>query len=119
MENNIIKICKIHGETEFTYRTDKRFRCKKCNTDAVIKRRKTVKIKAVEYKGGCCQKCGYDKCISALEFHHLDPNQKDFHISKSGHSRSWERVKNELDKCVLLCSNCHKETHEEIEKMSS
>jgi 5-methylcytosine-specific restriction endonuclease McrA len=119
MENNIIKVCKIHGETEFAYRSDNRHRCKKCNTDAVIKRRKKIKIDAIRYKGGSCQKCGYDKCVSALEFHHLDPNEKDFNISKSGHSRSWERVKNELDKCVLLCSNCHKETHEELEKTSS
>jgi 5-methylcytosine-specific restriction endonuclease McrA len=119
MENNIIKICKIHGESEFSYRSDKRYRCKKCNSDAVIKRRKQIKLDAIQYKGGKCEKCGYDRCVGALEFHHLDPNKKDFNISKSGHSRSWKRVKDELDKCILLCSNCHKETHEELNKMSS
>ena len=119
MGNTINKICKIHGETEFAYRTDNRHRCKKCNTDAVIKRRKRIKLDAIEYKGGKCEKCGYNKCVGALEFHHSDPKEKDFHISQSGHSRSWERVKDELDKCVLLCSNCHKEIHEELHNTSS
>jgi predicted DNA-binding protein YlxM (UPF0122 family) len=78
---------------------------------AVNKRRRKIKEMAIAYKGGVCQECGYDKCNSALEFHHLDPNEKDFNISKNGHSRSWKRVKDELDKCILVCSNCHKEIH--------
>jgi 5-methylcytosine-specific restriction endonuclease McrA len=114
MEKIIIKECDKHGETEYVLRADKRYRCKKCNTEAVIKRRKLVKVKSVEYKGGKCERCGYDKFVGALEFHHTNPNEKDFHISQSGHSRSWERVKQELDKCILLCSNCHKELHDEL-----
>ena len=66
---------------------------------------------AVEYKGGRCQVCGYDRCIEALEFHHLDPTQKDFGISHKGYTRSWEKVKEEVDKCILLCANCHREFH--------
>ena len=66
---------------------------------------------AVSYKGGCCQVCGYDRCIEALEFHHLDPSQKDFGISKKGYTRSWEKVKEEVEKCILLCANCHREAH--------
>jgi hypothetical protein len=66
---------------------------------------------SVEYKGGKCSSCGYNKCIAALEFHHLDPSKKDFSISSSGNTRSWNKVKEELDKCVLLCSNCHREVH--------
>jgi 5-methylcytosine-specific restriction endonuclease McrA len=76
---------------------------------AVSKRRKVIREKAVTYLGGKCSRCGYNRCLEALEFHHLDPNQKDFSISERGHSRSWERVQKELDKCVILCANCHRE----------
>ena len=68
------------------------------------------KQKAVEYKGGKCQICGYDKCVKALVFHHVDPSIKDFGIANV--SKSFENIKTELDKCVLLCSNCHIEVHE-------
>jgi len=78
---------------------------------AVQKRRERVRLMAVNYKGGCCQACGYDRCIEALEFHHLDPLLKDFGISYKGYARSWERVRLEADKCVLLCANCHREVH--------
>lgn len=71
--------------------------------------RKT-KLKAIEYKGGKCIVCGYNKSIRALQFHHLDPTQKDFGIS--GTTKSFEKLKPELDKCVLLCANCHGEVHE-------
>ena len=74
----------------------------------VDKRRWELKFKAIEYKGGCCQECGYRKCPAALEFHHIDPKIKSFSIS-SGKTRSWDKIKIELDKCILLCSNCHKE----------
>jgi 5-methylcytosine-specific restriction endonuclease McrA len=78
---------------------------------AVQRRREKVRLMAVEYKGGRCQVCGYDKCIEALEFHHLDPTQKDFGISHKGYTRSWAKVKEEVDKCILLCANCHRESH--------
>lgn len=54
--------------------------------------------------------CGYSKCKEALDFHHVNPNEKDFNISGS-HSRSWEKIELELKKCVLLCANCHREIH--------
>ena len=76
--------------------------------------RKKNKQKAVEYKGGKCQKCGYNKCLSALEFHHIDPNQKDFGPS-SNMNMAWDKIKNEIDKCILVCANCHREIHEEIQ----
>jgi transcription elongation factor Elf1 len=81
---------------------------------SVSDRRRKVKKLAIDYKGGKCVRCGYNKYIGALEFHHTDSNEKDFNISKSGHSISWERVKKELDKCILVCSNCHAEIHEEL-----
>lgn len=78
---------------------------------AVHKRRKRVREMAVEYKGGMCARCGYNRCAEALEFHHTDLTKKDFGISARGYTRSWERVKKELDKCVMLCANCHREIH--------
>jgi DNA-binding CsgD family transcriptional regulator len=80
---------------------------------SVVKRRQKIKELSVDYKGGCCERCGYDKYIGALEFHHLDPTKKDFNVSKKGHCTSWEKVKKELDKCILVCANCHREVHEE------
>jgi uncharacterized Zn finger protein (UPF0148 family) len=71
--------------------------------------RKKKKLLAVTYKGGKCELCGYSKCFDALHFHHKDPNEKAF--SPSGGSISWERMRNEIDKCALLCANCHSEVH--------
>jgi endogenous inhibitor of DNA gyrase (YacG/DUF329 family) len=73
--------------------------------------RRETKLKCIEYKGGKCEICGYDKCPASLAFHHLDPSQKDFGISSSGFSRSFEKCKPELDKCILVCMNCHGEIH--------
>jgi hypothetical protein len=66
----------------------------------------------VEYKDGSCEVCGYEKSIGALAFHHRDPKEKDFTISAK--SYAYERLKKEVDKCILVCSNCHIEIHEEI-----
>ena len=78
---------------------------------AVKKRRKKIRKMAVEYKGGRCQICGYDRCPEAMEFHHFDNDKKDFGISQKGYTRSWKKVKAELDKCIMLCANCHREVH--------
>jgi len=83
------------------------------NVAAVHKCRKNLKRKAVEYLGGKCARCGYDKCIEALDFHHKDPALKDHNITGSGY-RSWERTKIELDKCEVVCANCHREIHAKI-----
>lgn len=110
----MIRTCKKHGQTEFAIRADGYFRCRKCTVDAVDKRRRKLKEMAVNYKGGKCENCGYDRCIGALEFHHKDPNQKDFGISGTKQTASWKKIKAEVDKCVLLCSNCHREEHARI-----
>jgi predicted HNH restriction endonuclease len=86
---------------------------------AVQKRRKKIRKLAIDYKGGRCQICGYDRCIEALEFHHLDSNGKDFGISDRGYTRSWEKIKKELDKCLLLCANCHREIHHKANNEAS
>jgi 5-methylcytosine-specific restriction endonuclease McrA len=83
--------------------------------DAVRKRRKTVRYRALTYKGGRCQRCSYDRCMEALEFHHLTSTKKDFGISSKGYTRSWEKIRAELDKCVLLCAICHREVHSSLQ----
>ena len=80
---------------------------------AVAKRRKKVRNKAIEYLGGKCIRCVYNKYSEVLEFHHINPKEKDFSISEKGYSRSWEKVKAEIEKCNLVCANCHRETHVE------
>lgn len=75
----------------------------------VINWKKDKKKKLIEYKGGKCQVCGYNKCEQALEFHHIDSTQKEFDISSN--SYSFEKMKLEADKCALLCANCHREVH--------
>ncbi len=75
--------------------------------------RKKRKKELVEYKGGNCQCCGYNKSMNALQFHHINPDEKDFTIG--GRNYSIDKMKLEVDKCVLLCSNCHTEIHEEID----
>ena len=82
---------------------------------AVAERRRKLRDMAIEYGGGCCVKCGYKKCKRALSFHHKDASEKDFGLSARGLTRSWEKMRIELDKCMLVCANCHMEIHEEIE----
>lgn len=74
--------------------------------------RQKTKQKAVDYLGGKCVECGYNKCLAAMEFHHFNMTEKDFGIGRLK-SRSFEGMKQELDKCELLCANCHREKHYE------
>lgn len=67
---------------------------------------------AIEHGGGCCQICGYEKSVRALTFHHRNPEEKDFGVSDKGITRSWAKTKKEIEKCVLLCANCHAEVHD-------
>ena len=85
--------------------------------EAVRKRRKKIREMAKEYKGGKCVLCGYSKYLGALDFHHLDPSKKGFEISTRGLTRSWEKIKMELDKCILVCANCHRELHAGISQL--
>ena len=77
-----------------------------------------MKRRAIEFLGGKCIKCGYDRCDRALGFHHRDPSKKDFQIG-SGAPKSWSRIVKELKKCDLLCANCHLEKHDELEKLAT
>ena len=78
--------------------------------DRVVVWRRRTKLRAIAYKGGACIGCSYAACPAALEFHHTDPQQKDFQISGKN-IRSWDRMRVELDKCLLVCAVCHREIH--------
>ena len=73
-------------------------------------RRLKLKLLCAIFKGGKCAKCGYSACIAALDFHHKNSDNKGFAISNKSGS-SWKTIKKEVEKCVLLCSNCHREEH--------
>jgi hypothetical protein len=99
--------CPQHGDTIFFARSDGGFRCAKCSTAAVSERRRAVKRLLVEEAGGRCAVCGFSDHPAALQFHHRDPTQKEFHLGQQGHSRSLDRMREEAKKCTLLCATCH------------
>lgn len=109
-EKHIIKECKHHGKTEYILEPSRdSYRCKKCRSQNVTKRRKLVKVKLVKEFGGKCKICNYDRYVGALDFHHINPSEKKFEISTTGATRSYEKTLEEAKKCILVCSNCHRE----------
>lgn len=114
----VSKIVGKHRQTVGVHVLSREKRSKNISASkSVVDWRRRAKKKLVDYKGGCCKFCGYSKCVEALEFHHLDPLEKDFTIS--GKSWSFERLKKEVDKCILVCGNCHTEIHAGILKIAS
>lgn len=101
--------CRHHGDTEFFLEGRGYYRCLKCRSDAVARRRRKVKELLVREAGGCCSICGYERCLGALEFHHLDRSQKRLEINAKGVALALETLRKEAQKCVLLCANCHAE----------
>lgn len=126
---NLEKICKICGSKFETINLGGSrkycFNCSPCYNRknnheralAITTIRRAIKKQLVLYKGGKCEKCGYDKCMNALQFHHTDPSKKDFNISQYTCSNrlDLDKVYKEIDKCILLCANCHAEEHEKNE----
>ncbi len=104
--------CQIELTEDNAYRKGNRLtsKCKKCFNKYLVDRTIVRKMEAIEQKGGGCQKCGYNKYHGALEFHHIDPTQKDMEWRKLRQC-SEKKLQEELDKCILLCANCHRETH--------
>ena len=85
------------------------------SSEAVKKWRRNTKLKLITCMGSKCQICGYNKSQNALEFHHIDPEEKDFSLSNTrANPKNWSTLIKELQKCILLCSNCHKEVHEGV-----
>jgi transposase len=101
--------CPWHGETEFILEGRGYYRCKRCRSERVAKRRRDIKEILVRDAGGRCTLCGYDRWVGALQFHHLNPADKRFNIAFGGMGRSLKSAQDEARKCVLLCANCHAE----------
>jgi 5-methylcytosine-specific restriction endonuclease McrA len=109
MEKYIQKECIHHGSTEFVLEGRGYYRCKICRMLAVAKRRKkALAILKAEF-GGKCAICGYSKYNGALQFHHLNPEDKKFAPSDSGETKALDKLREEARKCILLCANCHAE----------
>ena len=85
--------------------------CKHCSTRRSTCRVQKQKERAVQHMGGCCSSCGYDKSSSALEFHHVVPSEKEYAWDEL-RKMSWGKILAELEKCVLVCANCHREIHD-------
>lgn len=109
MENNNIRVCTYCGKS-FELNRNKGNKGNICSSCRTAIRRTKLKKEAVEYLGGKCQICGYDKCIAALDFHHKDPKEKEFILGEMSRY-SKDKIIQELDKCMLLCANCHRELH--------
>lgn len=100
--------CPIHGPTRHV-RRESGFRCSVCRIADVSARRRRVKRILLDEAGGACRLCGYDACVAALHFHHLDPATKHFTLSLVGVTRALDAARAEARKCVVLCANCHAE----------
>ncbi len=105
-------ICPHHGTTEFWLEGRGYYRCKRCRSAAVARRRRKVKMILVSEAGDSCCICGYARSMRALHFHHLDPSGKRLEINAKGVALSLEKLRAEAKKCVLLCSNCHAEVED-------
>ena len=119
----MIKLCEICNK-KFETKSSTRLYCYECSGESsredneTRKHQKTIlrrsmKLQAIKLLGGKCSICGYDRCVDALEFHHKNPHEKEFKLG-SGNTMSWKEYKNEALKCIIVCSNCHKEIHSKI-----
>jgi len=106
----VMRLCRRHGYTLFVPSgAHGRLRCKQCRSAHVSARRRRLKAQLVAEAGGACVLCGYARYPGALQFHHLDPERKAFGLATQGVARSLERARAEVQKCVLVCANCHAE----------
>lgn len=103
--------CNECGDTDPAhFRGHRKSRCFKCHNSTAYAVRREKRQRSIEYRGGMCVICGFDKYPCSLDFHHLDPNTKD-DAYESIMSSGWERIRPEIEKCVLLCKNCHTALH--------
>lgn len=88
-----------------------RKKCKSCCSKSSNEERLFRKITLVKMKGGKCQKCGYNKNLSALDFHHVKERGMERGLSLANTMLSWDKILQESEKCILVCKNCHSEIH--------
>jgi hypothetical protein len=118
MESKKCSVCNEEKQlSEFYSRSSRNHkpydRCKKCFNKYVSDRWITKKIEAIIYKGSECIDCKISyptEPYVIFDFHHRDPSNKDFDWSVLK-LRTEKKIKEELDKCDLLCSNCHRKRH--------
>lgn len=125
-----LKLCSWQSSFTQTGNPEYRSRCDECFKKYLQKIRTTDKYrgtrnkrrkidllkkkqKLVDYLGGKCKECGYKKSLSALTFHHRNPEEKEYELGYIK-DNNWQKVKKELDKCDLVCFNCHMEIHEKL-----
>jgi 5-methylcytosine-specific restriction endonuclease McrA len=101
--------CPSHGEVAFALEGRGYYRCTQCRQERVARRRRRIKEILVSEAGGACCVCGYQRYLGALQFHHVDPDQKRLGLSRAGITLSIATMRDEATKCVLLRSNCHAE----------
>lgn len=107
----LCRFCNEESDNFYPSRIKKKiYSCKKCDAKQNKILRENIKRQCVEYKGGKCFVCGYNKFQGSLDFHHVNPQEKDFGIATMK-TNSFDSLKKELDKCVMLCKNCHAEVH--------
>ena len=107
-------LCKHCGTTnaeDFFKSNSMKSCCLKCHTLHTHQRLRETKVRAIEYLGGKCSKCEIKGIPAIYDFHHKDPKEKNFNWGRK-RTTNWDTLKKELDKCILLCSNCHRETHD-------
>lgn len=104
--------CDRHGEASFVLDGRGYYRCRRCRSEAVTRRRRKMKAVLVAEAGGACCLCGYDQTMRGLHFHHVDPSQKRLELNARGVALSLATLRAEARKCVLLCSNCHAEVED-------
>jgi predicted HNH restriction endonuclease len=114
----MLRVCKKCGEEKplESFKEHKQckhgreYTCTACTTNRLSDRRRAKKRRAIEYLGGACNHCGGVFHPAVYDFHHIDPTEKEADPG-SLMGRKWERIKQELDKCLLLCANCHRMEH--------
>lgn len=111
--NRTCLTCNTTQSQDNFYKRGKKYmsHCKTCYQIKYTQRSRDNKQQAIDYLGGKCSKCGYNKCNAALDFHHVDSTTKEYSVAHLMKSTNWNKLKVELDKCVLLCANCHREHH--------
>lgn len=119
--NSKIKICKQCNQSKsvecfYKRRNNYNSICCDCENANTLTRQHTQKQKCIDYKGGKCVICGYNKLIAVLQFHHIRPENKLFTIGNYHLHKFDEKIINELNKCILLCANCHLEVHQGLHK---
>jgi len=104
------KTCGTEGKENF-YGSHKYY-CKPCWNAETHRRQKQKFVDYLEEhrQGIKCERCGWDKGFWGLAFHHRDPSVKEFSIAKN-RGKNAKDLKIELDKCDVLCHNCHAEVH--------